>query len=125
MERSIKSVKKWSKQQSLSQLRTSRREHEVFQPFLGKNYKNVNQINLIYFSLLLYSTSVVVNMEEVGDLEVALGVIVGMQVVAVEVDAVVQYLEEQVGVDWEEESMTDQVVEEVLVEVVVLRPAIL
>jgi len=64
-------------------------------------------------------------MEEVRDLEVALGVIVGMQVVAVEVDAAVQYLEELVVVDWEEDSMADQVVEEVLVEVVVLKPAIL
>jgi len=41
------------------------------------------------------------------------------------VDAVVQYLEELVGVDWEEDSMGDQVMEEVLVEVLVLRPAIL
>ena len=65
-------------------------------------------------------------MEEVGDLEGVLGVIVGMEVGAVEVDVVVeQHLEELVVVDLEEVSMVDQVVAEVLVEVVVLRPATL
>ena len=94
--------------------------------FLVRIVEMCININHILFSSLFYSTSVVVSMEEVGDLEGVLGVIVGMEVGAVEVNVVVeQHLEELVVVDLEEVSMVDQVVAEVLVEVVVLRPAIL